>query len=389
MKSSNFKVLLFIFPPLIGYLVYAMFRLSLGVVLPSIQLTYGIFEAQAGVLVSTSLLSIAIAMVLGGYLADRIGITATFLAGLILLTTGLWLTSIASTFINIVGFLALASLGGGIINPTVYVWLGEHLPKSRGLVLGLGNAVFFIGGMLGPWLTGILLVSHTWDVSFKFFALVSFVALLVYLPSTRTLGYKVKAKALAFIQGYRKLLKMRNVLVLYSSMFTVNFAFITFVTWTPTFLLIIQGLNIAETGLAMASFSIAAAIGSIILGYISDRLGRRILTFALGLTSAFLTYLLYSSALSFPMIITLISLCGFLFGPYWNLLLTLAQETVGTSMVGTVTGLVQNGAIIGGIPSPILVGIALNTFGISSAMIYGVSVFLLFYSVIILGYKKG
>ena len=127
-KSTGSRTLLLIFPPLVGYLVYAMSRMSLGVVLPSIQSAFGIFEVQAGVLVSTSILSIAIAMAFGGYLADRIGVTATFLLGLILLTSGLWFMSAASDFVNLAGFLALAGVGGGIINPTVYTGLENICP---------------------------------------------------------------------------------------------------------------------------------------------------------------------------------------------------------------------------------------------------------------------
>jgi len=286
---------------------------------------------------------------------------------------------------NLVGFLALAGVGGGIINPTIYTWLGEYLPTSRGLMLGFGNAIFFIGGMSGSWLAGILLMTHSWDIPFKLFTLVSFAALLIYLPIFRV--SKTKAKpGLGLTQGYRRLLKSRNVLLIYCSMFTVNFAFVIFITWTPTFLLTIRGLNIAEAGLAIAFFSIIGAGSSIILGYLSDRLGRKVLIFSLGIASAFLTYLFYSLTLDFPMIILFVSLCGFLIAPYWSLLLAFAQETVET--VGTVTGLVQNGAILGGIPGPIIIAVAIDLLGMPSAMICGVSLPLIVYSVIILGCKE-
>ena len=388
MKSTGSHTLLLIFPPLVGYLVYAMSKMSLGVVLPSIQSAFGIFEVQAGVLVSTCMLSIAIAMAFGGYLADRIGVTATFLLGLILLTSGLWFMSAASDFVNLAGFLALAGVGGGIMNPTIYTWLGEYLPTSRGLMLGLGNAVFYVGGMAGPWLTGRLLISYSWDMPFKLFALVSFAALLIYLSLFRAGKFKAKAKPFTLVQGYKKLLKSRNVLLVYCSFFAANFAFISFVTWTPTFLLAIQGLNVAEAGFVVASFSITGAGSCIILGYLSDRLSRKLLVFSLGTASAVLTYLFYSLTPSFPMIILFSSLCGFFICPYWNLLIALAQETVETAMVGTVTGLVQNGAMLGAIPSPIIVGVVIKLVGIPSAMIIGVSLPLLLYSIIILGYTS-
>jgi len=171
-------------------------------------------------------------------------------------------------------------------------------------------------------------------------------------------------------------------------MFAVNFAFFAFITWTPTFLLAIRGLNIAEAGLAVASFSIAGAGSSVIVGYLSDRLSRKILVFSLGIGSAVLTYLFYSLTLSFPMTLLFISLCGFLVAPYWNLLIALAQERAEKAMVGTVTGLMSNGAILGGIPSPIIVGAAMELLSIPSAMIYSVSLPLLLYSIIILGYKE-
>jgi len=258
-------------------------------------------------------------------------------------------------------------------------------------MLGFGNAIFLIGGIVGPWLTGLLLISYSWDVPFKLFALVSFAALLIYLSLLRarvTSKSKVKAKPFALVQGYKKLLKSRNVLFVYCSMFTANFAFVAFATWTPAFLLAIRDLNVAEAGFAVASFSIFGVGSSIIFGYLSDRFGRKIFVFTLGAVSAVLICLFYSLTLSFPLIILFISLFGFLIAPYWNLLITLAQETVETAMAGAVTGLVQNGAMLGAIPAPIMVGVAMKLVGISSAMVFGVSLPLLLYSIIILGYRE-
>lgn len=375
--------------PLLGYVAYAMFRFSLGVALPAIQLSYGLSDVEAGLMVSLGSISLTIFILYGGYLTDKLGVSLSFLVGASLFSLGLVLFTFSLNFWMLAGFLFLAGVGGGILIPTVYSWIGEALASHRGLSIGITNAFFGLGGFLGSWATGSLLrLGFLWVSPFHLFALVSLVS-----AACTAVGWRIRVwrgpveGGETGDGGYLTLLRSKNMLLLFFAMLFSNVSYFNFIVWMPSFLLRIQGFTIDECGIALALFSLVGSLGAIGFGYLYGRAGRSLLASTLGLASALCFLPIVLLRYSLPMGVFLFSGFGFLLYPYWNLIITMAQESVGREAVGRATGLVQSAGLLSSVIGPFTAGILIEEIGMFPALLLTVLSPLLAYTLIILGWR--
>lgn len=384
--SRFFRVAILVIT-LLGFLTWPTSRFSIGMVLPEVQNSFSIGESEAGMLLSMLMLSSSIIMALIGWIVGRVGIQRTYILGLGVLSVGLFLIASATSFALLVFSMLVTGIGVGIMIPTVYTIFGEYLPKRRALMLAIPNSVFGLGGLIGPWLTGNLLGIFEWTMPFLMFAVFSSIMTVM---SVIFFGGRKTSRVVRNTSqgGYRRVLGSKNVFAIYVSMFLSNMAFVNLATWTPTFLRVFQGFSAVEAGIAFGLFSFAGIVGSISLGIYSDKINkRRIIVFITGLVSSVFSYLVYNMSHDFILFVMLLMFFGFSMYSYWNLLIAMGQESVGPEHIGTVTGLVQNAGVIGGIIGPPLVGLLIEQIGMNQAMVAGVSIPILLYSLTILLWK--
>jgi MFS family permease len=378
--------------PLVGYLVYAMFRFSLGVALPQIQAAYTMSDAEAGLMVSVGSISITVFILYGGYLTDKLGVSSSFLLGAILFSLGLMLFAFAWDFWTLTVFLFLAGVGSGILIPTVYSWVGEVSASRRGLGIGVTNAFFGVGGFLGSWLTGALLkAGYYWILPFHIFAVMGFISAMVCLALRNRLRVEKKKPGEASRPrenlGYISMLRSRNLLLLFFGMLASNVAYFNFIVWVPSFLLRLQDFSIADSGVALAVFSLVGSGGSVCFGYFYGRVKRNLLASALGFASALIALLII--VLEYPVVegILLFAVFGFFLYPYWNLQITMAQESVGEDSVGRATGLVQSAGLLSSVAGPYLAGLIIEQAGMVEAFLASVFLPLMAYGVIVSAWR--
>jgi len=378
--------------PLLGYLVYAMFRLSLGVALPEIQAAYLMLDVEAGLMVSVGSVSIMVFILYGGYLTDRLGVFLSFLLGIFLFSLGLVLFMFAWNFWVLTVFIFLTGVGSGILIPTVYSWVGKVSTARRGLGIGVTNALFGVGGFLGSWLTGNLLKEgYHWVLPFHIFAFIGFtsaVVCLVLRGSLRTWEKESKHVSKGD-SGYGFLLRSRNLLLLFFGMLASNVAYFNFIVWVPSFLLRLQGFSIAEGGVALAVFSLVGSGGAVGFGYLYGKVKRSFLASALGFASALTVLPIIVLSYSVGTGLLFFGVFGFLLFPYWNLQITMAQESVGGDAVGRATGLVQSAGLLSSVIGPFLAGLLIEQTGMVMALLTTVFLPLLAYAMIVLNWKPG
>ncbi|MEM4251201.1 MAG: MFS transporter, partial [Candidatus Bathyarchaeia archaeon] len=228
-KTERLILLLF----LCGYVLFAMFRTIGGVVLPRISLEFTLSDVEAGSLISSAMLSTAVAMALVGYISNAIGCEKSLLLGYLFLSSGIVLAGFTAGFTSCLLAFVIASFGAGILVSTLYAFVGDVLPRSRGFLLGLTNGLFALGGFIGPWLAGTVLEMHNWREVFKILGSVAFPVLVVLLILYA--GSHSASHGIPSVRGsYRKALRNRNVISLCLMMASANLAFITFLSWTPT-----------------------------------------------------------------------------------------------------------------------------------------------------------
>jgi len=379
--------LTFLFFLVLAYVCAAMFRMSIGVVLPEMAKEFSLVEAQSGAFFSSLFLGTAMTMAIAGYVSDRLGRGVTCAGGLLLVSVGLLFAGYSGSYLMSLGSFFLSGLGFGIFVSSLYAAMGEVLPKSRGFMVGLTNSFYALGAFLGPWLSGNIARYYGWRMPFYMLGLAGIpIALRLWFSKPGPFSKTIKVETPRI--SYLRMLKTRNVLVVSMALFVANFGFGSFASWTPTFLSLIDGLDIAETGLAFGIWALTGGIGAIALGWLSDRLGRRIVILTSGISAAILAYFYFISVNSFSIVIGLSAALGFTAFAYWSLFISLAQDSVDPAAIGSVTGLVQNVSIIAEIIAPLMAATLIMTIGIVWAMIVSVCIPYLVESILVLASRE-
>lgn len=175
-------------------------------ILPLLARDYGVDAQRATLVISATILGIALASPVIGVFSDRFGRRRILVAGSLLLAISSAASAWAPTFLLLVGFRFVQ----GLLLPTLFAvgvaYVSESMPaETMRVVAGIYIAATVVGGMLGRVLAGTLADLIGWQYGFVlsallYLALLPLWARLPALPGTRatsTLG-----QALAGILGH-------------------------------------------------------------------------------------------------------------------------------------------------------------------------------------------
>jgi MFS family permease len=367
---------------------YALFRFSIGLVLPEITKEFSLDPLSAGFLISASLAATTATTGLAGILADRIGERLVLFSGLLTYAAGLGGAMLAPRFDTFTLFVIVNGLGSGLMVTPAYSVVGVMMPRSRGLGIGAVSGLYNLGGFVGPAFTSILLTAYGWKLPFSIFSAAGFVAAILLVaflrvpPRVESAGRR-RGKPV----GRLAFLARRNIVVVCVAMLLSDLAFLAFLSWTPTFMRQQLGMTAEATGLAFGSAIAVGALGVISMGYVFDRIGGKKTTIICGSSSAILTFAFFLQPTVSAMAVTLLLAGGFITNTFWSLLSALAQVGVEDHQLGTVTGLVQNVGFIGAMVGPSIVGSIVRAMPLSEALILSVSLPFLAYAIIMLLYR--
>ena len=247
--------------------------------------------------------------------------------------------------------------------------------RSRGLAIGAVNGVYGAGGFLGAVLSGYMTVMYGWRSIFLLLATLATVFSIGQLLFFKPPSFKKTAAIRASTTKSRVThIFTRNILVIILTMAIADFSFIAFKAWSPTFLVRVDTLTLPEAGIVLGIFGILGAVGSVVFGTLSDKLGRKRMVAASGIASGLIAGLFFSAVHSFFILVLLAAALGFCGYAYWSLLISSAQDSVDRKAVGTVTGLVQTSAVVGAIPAPAVVAALIPAWKISGALLISTAI---------------
>ncbi len=385
LNSLNF--LLGILPIILSFLTFSLFRFSLGIATPKIIVELSLTPFQTGLIFSSNLITMALGMFLVNKVSEKLSNFRLFLLSSGLILTSLILLGLAWDYFILIFSVTLMGIGSGLLNPLVFFVLGKLNPSRKGLMLGLGNTIYSIGGVLGPILTALSIASLGWRFIFLVYGFIAVIAVIFNLLKRASMI--LSTNSMNAHASYFNLLKKKEVLNSCLCMFLSNFAFVIVISWVPIFLSTKMMIEAQTVGIAFMLFSLLGALGSIITGAMSDKFGDRNLLILTSLLSALLSFI-YSLE-SYPVELVLIqaSLLGFFVIPFWMLLTSIAQRIVDEESKLAVTGLIQTFALLGGIISPLSLSLLIDTFsmGILISMLT-MPFFILTTFIVVLGIKQ-
>src|ERR1700755_2253249 len=182
-----------------------------NVALPHMQASLSATQDTINWVLTSYIVSSAIALPISGWLADKVGRKRLLLGSVVLFTVASVPCATATSLPEMVLFRALQGVGGAFIVPLAQATLFDINPREKhGSAMALFGGGVIIGPILGPGLGGWLTDNYNWRWVFPVNLPVGIVCILImmrFMPKTDTLkrkfdmfGFALLAIALASLQ---------------------------------------------------------------------------------------------------------------------------------------------------------------------------------------------
>ncbi len=380
-----------------GHGIFHWFSQSFFVMLPAVVATFGLSGLQVGAISTTREVVSGVVALPGGVVTDMLrrhwGLV---LAGCMALFGVGWL------IMGIAPVYPVLLLGMGVVAMAASMW---HLPATaalshqfahrRGSALSFHGVGGNIGDVLGPALTGGLLLVLSWRGILSIYAVVPLLLTFVVFWAFRDIG-KTGPQATA-AQGFNEQMgqtwqSFKAHPRLWGIMTVAGIRGMAHVAFLP-FLALYLGL---ETQLGMSKpslglhFALLVGVGIVstpVMGYLSDRVGRKVVLIPGMLGLAVLTALLVPFGEGIGLIVVIALLGIFLFSDQ-PILTAGALDTIGEGVVASTLGVFSFSRFALAAASPLIAGYLFDSNGIESTFIY-IAILYVVASVILLAVPMG
>ena len=351
------------------------------VIIPSIKGSLGINDVQLGALSSIKQFTTGPLMLPAGMLADffRKRTAVILAASFIFLGGSYFLVSLASTFIWIIPGVALLGVGTALWHPAALGSISRHFPERRGTAMAVHGVGASIGDTVAPILIGLLIVTLSWQNVLKLHMIP---ALLVALLLWRFLGsyYKgyegTRPSMGSYLADTKSLLQHRVVLAIIGVNVLTGMARLAVLTFLPIYL--VEDLEYTALGLGffVGLLYMMGAVSQPVMGYLSDRFGRKAVLLP-SLVMFGLLYLALSQAASGIQLILVVGALGLFFYALATVTLAAVMDVASEKVQASTMGITSLFSQFLTLPSPIIAGVLVTTFGTGSAFLYAGAVTLL------------
>ena len=316
----------------------------------------------------------ALATVIVGRYSDRVGMTAAWLVvGLALAGACLIASAATGAFVAFIALSSLRAFGQGSLPLVATLLVARTLGAMRGRGLSVALFGHTAAGMALPPLVTLLIVGLGWRSAYQILA-AAVVLLIVPLalvvrrvalsevmiaaeeadsdrewpspvrPSRRLRGRDVPTRAAAALLG----------------IFAVPGIILTGVTFHAISLLERNGFNETDAAIALTAMAASHAVGTLLAGYLADRVGPRILIAGMCAVLGVGTALLLSDAGSVPYVS--LSLLGMATGLFMVANGSVWAHMYGTNRLGRIQGLGFAAMISGAAIGPLPLALSLSLF---------------------------
>ncbi len=372
----------------LGTMINYLDRSLLAVAAPSLSQDLGLNAAAMGLVFSAFSWSYALAQIPGGLLLDRIGVRLTYFWSVALWSLFTALQGVATGLGTLVGFrlgLGAAEAPCFPANSRVLVsWFPQHERARANSVYSVG--MYFGIAFLSPllfWITA----AFGWRTLFLLAGGLGivFAGVWFWLYRDPDQSRRVNQAELDYIAaggGIAKseksafawkdvgwLLSQRQIFGASIGQFATNATLVFFLTWFPTYLATERGMGWLKIGWMAVIPFIAASIGVLVGGQISDALVKRSGSATLGRKLPIVGGLLLSSTIisaafieSDALVIAVMSVAFFGQGMS-NLGWTLISDVAPRRLIGLTGGVFNFCTNLAGIVTPILIGLIVQTTG--------------------------
>ncbi|MBT8355392.1 MAG: MFS transporter [Desulfofustis sp.] len=384
MKKNLALLLCFFF----SHAVFHFLAQSFAVLLPSIQQTFGVTPVQIGALITVREIALGLISLPGGILSDYFARhRAHLLSGCLLLYGIAWLLiGWAHYYYVLFGGMVLIAAASAVWHLPSLVELGARFPDKRGTVFAIHGAGGSSGDIVGPMATGLLLAYFSWrEILTIYTTLPLVIAVWTFLlisrlsrqeptwadkktPTPRT-DPKVNLGLCWDILKATDIWLVNVVAGLRSMCFSV------LITFLPIYMHD-SGFSAASIGFHFGLLWAIGLLASPVMGFFSDRWGRKIVLVPALLYSSLMVAILafYGTGSLFTLLIILL---GFSIRSDYSLINATIIDIVKGRAESTMLGILSFSRALMGAVAPLFAGFLYQQSGMKAALLFVSTLFLL------------
>lgn len=345
-----------------------LFNAVIAVVLPIMTTALGLSLAQAGALASARTFMAGAASFPSGLLADLARRRNLLLGSCIaLIGFGTFGLSASSSFPLLLVFMALSGFGGGWFHPQSLAILSAKYRERKAFALGVHDSSANLGEVIGPLAIGFLLNFFDWRTTLMIWSVPGIVVGLAY-----ALWGVEGEPAAPRPRDYRKaiwngVVKNRSVcaLVVVSTLRAMGQTALA--SFLPLFLSLHLKLPAALAGAYMSILFLFAGIAPAFVGWISDRIGHRLLITMFSLMSgiAVVTIPFLGSG---ALLVVGLALLGALLWALRPVIVSAAMSAAPEDLSGSIVAFIYGANMSASFLAPLAAGLIADAYGLPTAL---------------------
>ena len=363
----------------LGHTVKHIYNSGLqSVILAVIKDDLRLTGTQFGLLATSQRVTSGTTTMVAGYLGDRFANRSGLMLMLSLGIMGVsyYLLGSAPSYWVLFAVMLLVGIGPSLYHPPAIASLSRKFPDRRGFAISLHGTGGSVGEVVGPVLTGGL-ISGTYLVAFHWRDVLHisvfpalFFAVAVYLmmrnipaAAADTASLREYGSSLVSLMRRRAMLSLVFVTALRSS---GQYAVMGFL---PVYLLEDLEYDKVIIGLFMSGAQVTGIVAQPLMGYLSDRFGRKIVLVPCTLVMGLLIISLRFAEPGPQLVIAVLAMGAFLYSLH-TIYIAGAMDVAQGQAQSTVVSLIYGASFIGAF-SPWVAGWVADQWGNSSSFIYG------------------
>ena len=363
----------------LGHAVKHIYNSGLNsVIMAAIKDDMGLTGAQFGLLSTSQRITSGTTTMIAGYLGDRFANRSglMLLISLSMMGVSFYLLGSAPNYWLLMSVMLLVGIGPSLYHSPAIASLSRKFPDRRGFAISLHGTGGSVGEVVGPVLVGGL-ISGTYFVAFEWrdvlhisVAPALFFAVLIYLMMRNIPTAATDIESLSeYFNSLSTLLRRRAMLSLVAVTALRSTGQSAVMAFLPVYLNEELGYEFVVIGLFMSGAQVTGIVVQPIMGYLSDKFGRKVVlvpcTIAMGVLIAALKFAEPGALL----ILTVLAMGAFLYSLH-TIYIASAMDVAEGQAQSTVVSLIYGASFLGSF-SPWVAGVIVDRTEISNAFIYG------------------
>jgi len=359
-------------------------RGAVSVAAPLIKDEFGLTNERYGLIVSSFYWTYVPALALAGWLADRMSVRLLMALGVAtwaLATIGMGFvsTGLAGGVTGLVMLRLLMGLGEGVAFPCGSKLIARVPEGARGLANISLSGGLALGPLIGTLVGGAMMALWGWREMFMVFGLATLVWLVPWWLARRGIeeGEGREDTTTEAAAPLAQVLRQPSFWAVTLLHLSGTFALYFIVGWLPLWLVKVRGFSILDMSLLTSVFYVAQILGGTLGAWAIDRAIRRggdgskwrRRMLLMSVCACVIGLLLLPDIQGWPLLITLIAVTGFGYGPVPNLLFVIGQTMAGPASAGRWVGVQTSLGNLSGVIGPVLTGIIVDAAGYRPAFL--------------------